>query len=275
MTRPASPLLTASQLATIAELGEERSAAVGDVLFRVGDRRYPFIAILEGEVAILDEAGNEIIRHTASGFLGEMNLLSGQTVFLTAVVTQPLRYIAVDRDDLRPLLFDDGPLSDLLLSTFIARREALQQVHSIGLEIVGPRWSEATMRMVEFARSNRLPFTWHDPERGDDSSAAAAVADLDPAALPLVRLPGGIELRGPSTGQVSRALGIGRELAPREEVDLVVVGAGPAGLGAAVYAASEGLDTLVVEGTALGGQAGSSRRIENYLGFPAGITARS
>ncbi len=272
MTRPASPLLTASQLATIAELGEERTAAVGDVLFRVGDRRYPFIAILEGEVAILDEAGNEIIRHTASGFLGEMNLLSGQTVFLTAVVTQPLRYIAVDRDDLRPLLFEDGPLSDLLLSTFIARREALQQVHSIGLEIVGPRWSEATMRMVEFARSNRLPFTWHDPERADDPSAAAAVADLDPASLPLVRLPGGIELRGPSTGQVLRALGIGRELAPREEVDLVVVGAGPAGLGAAVYAASEGLDTLVVEATALGGQAGSSRRIENYLGFPAGIS---
>jgi thioredoxin reductase (NADPH) len=242
------------------------------VLFRVGDRRYPFIAILEGEVAIRDAAGNEIIRHGASGFLGEMNLLSGQTVFLTAEVTLPLRYIAVDRDALRPLLFDDGALSDLLLSTFIARREALQQVQSIGLEIIGPRSSEATMRIVEFSRSNRLPFTWRDPERADDPSAAADVAELDSASLPLVRLPGGIELHGPSTGQVSRALGIGRELAPREEVDLVVVGGGPAGLGAAVYAASEGLDTLVVEGTALGGQAGSSRRIENYLGFPAGIS---
>ena len=114
------------------------------------------------------------------------------------------------------------------------------------------------MRMVEFARSNRLPFAWHDE----------AVEGLSP----LVRLPGGIELRGPSTGQVSRALGIGLELAQREEVDLLVVGGGPAGLGAAVYGASEGLETLVVESTALGGQAGSSRRIENYLGFPAGIT---
>ena len=122
-------MLSASQLEKLAELGEERTAAVGDVLFRVGDRRYPFIAIIEGEVAILDAAGNEIIRHGASGFLGELNLLSGQTVFLTAVVTKPLRYIAVDRDALRPLLFEDGPLSDLLLSTFIARREALQQVH--------------------------------------------------------------------------------------------------------------------------------------------------
>jgi thioredoxin reductase (NADPH) len=264
--------LSASQLAALAELGEERTANVGDVLYRVGDRSYPFIAIVEGEVAILDAAGNEIVRHPAQGFLGEVNLLSGQTVFVTAVVTQPLRYIAVDRDALRSVLFEDGPLSELLLSTFIARREALQRVEGIGLEIVGPRSSEATMRMLEFARSNRLPFTWRDPQRTDDPTAAALVAGLDGASLPLVRLPGGTELRGPTTGQVSRALGIGRELAPREEVDLLVVGAGPAGLGAAVYGASEGLDTLVVDSTALGGQAGSSRRIENYLGFPAGIT---
>jgi thioredoxin reductase (NADPH) len=264
-------MLSASQLATLARLGEERTAGVGDVLFRVGDRRYPFIAIIEGEVAILDAAGNELVRHGTSGFLGEMNLLSGQTVFLTAVVTQALRYIAVDRDALRPLLFEDGPLSDLMLSTFIARREALQQVQGVGLEVIGPHSSEATMRMVEFARSNRLPFTWRDPEAADPASAAL-VTGLDATDLPLVRLPGGVELRGPSTGQVSRALGIGRELAPREEVDLVVVGGGPAGLAAAVYGASEGLETLVVESTALGGQAGSSRRIENYLGFPAGIT---
>jgi thioredoxin reductase (NADPH) len=201
-----------------------------------------------------------------------MNLLSGQTVFLTAVVTQALRYVAVDRDELRSLLFEDGPLSNLLLSTFIARREALQGVHGVGFEIVGPHTSEETMRMIAFARSNRLPFSWRDTERDDDEAAAESVADLDPADLPLVRLPGGAELRGPSTGQVLRALGIGLELAPREEVDLIVVGGGPAGLAAAVYGASEGLETLVVESNALGGQAGASRRIENYLGFPAGIT---
>src|SRR3954447_24470427 len=265
-------MLSTSQLATLARLGEERVANVGDVLFRVGDRRYPFIAIVEGEVAIVDAADNELVRHRASGFVGEMNLLSGQTVFLTAVVTRPLRYIAVDRDALRALLFDDGPLSDLLLSSFIARREALQRWDGIGVEIIGPRSSRATVEIAEFARANRLPFTWRDPERGDDEAAAALVAGLAPASLPLVRLPGGIELRRPSTGQLSRALGIGLELAPREEVDLVVVGGGPAGLGAAVYGASEGLETLVVESTALGGQAGTSRRIENYLGFPAGIS---
>ena len=241
-------------------LGEERSAPVGEVLYRIGDPTYPFIAILEGEVAIIDAAGTEILRHGQAGFLGEMNLLTGQTVFVTAVVTEPLRYVAVEREALRALLFEDGPLSDLVLATLMQRREALQQVEGVGLEIVGPNSSEATMRMLDFARSNHIPYTW-------DNTSPPGEGEL-----PLVRLPGGGELWGPAIGQVSRALGIGRELAPREEVDLVVVGGGPAGLGAAVYGASEGLETLVVEGTALGGQAGSSRRIENYLGFPAGIT---
>jgi hypothetical protein len=249
---PDSPILSDLQLATLAELGDEHTADVGDVLYRVGDQRYPFIAIVQGEVAIVDAAGQEIIRHGPARFLGELNLLSGQTVFVTAVVTEPLRYIAVDRDVMRELLFDDRPLSDLVLSTFIARREALQTVEGLGLQIVGPRSSDATMRMLDFARSNRLPFTWHDELSAEGEA-------------PLVRLPGGVELRAPSPGELLRALGIGRELAPREEVDLLIVGGGPAGLGAAVYGASEGLETLVVESTALGGQAGSSRRIENYL----------
>jgi len=225
-----------SQLATLAKLGEERTAQAGDVLYRVGATRCPFVAILDGEVAILDDAGNEIVRNGASRFTGELNLMSGQTVFVTAVVTKPLRYIAVERDALRTPLFEDATLRDLQLSTFIARRELLQTVAGIGLEIVGPRASEATMRMLDFARGNRLPYTWRD----------------EPAAgtgpLPLARLPGRVELHGPTTGQLSRALGIGRELGRREEAD------------------------LVVESTALGGQAGASRRIEHYLGFPAGIS---
>src|SRR3954452_4305491 len=262
MAVPASPTLSAAQLATLAEIGTERTASVGDVLYRVGDRRYPLIAIIEGEAAILDAEGNEIVRHGSSSFLGELNLLTGQTVFVTAIATEPMRYIEVEREALRPLLFDDGPLSDLLLSTFIVRREALQQLEGIGFEVIGPRTSASTMQIVDYARSSRLPFTWHE----------GPVDGIDAAELPLVRLPGGLELRAPSNGEISRALGIGLELAPREEVDLLVVGGGPAGLAAAVYGASEGLSTLVIESTALGGQAGASRRIENYLGFPAGIS---
>jgi thioredoxin reductase (NADPH) len=254
-------LLSPSQLASLAEIGEERSAPAGELLYQIGDRTYPFVAIIEGEVAIIDAAGNELVRHGPSGFLGELNLLSGQTVFVNALVTEPLRYIAVERSALRLVLDEDGPLSDLVLSTFIARREALQSVAGIGLEIVGPRASESTMRILEFARANRLPYTWQD-----------AVPPNGGGELPLVRLPGGAELHGPTAGQLLRTLGIGLELAPREEVDLLIVGGGPAGLASAVYGASEGLDTLVIEGTALGGQAGSSRRIENYLGFPAGIS---
>ncbi len=271
MAPPGSAVLSASQLQTLSEHGQERTAEVGDVLFKVGDAGVPFIAIIEGEAAILDGSGGEIVRHGASGFVGELNLLTGQAAYLTAVATQPLRYIAVEREDLRPLLFEDAPLGDVLLSSFMARREALQQ-HGVGLEIIGPRSSESTRGLVDYARRSHLPHVWRDGEHGSDPEAAELIASLTAQELPLVRLPGGEELHNPTSGEVSRRLGIGLELAPREEVDLLVVGAGPAGLGAAVYGASEGLDTLVVEGTALGGQAGTSRRIENYLGFPAGIS---
>jgi thioredoxin reductase (NADPH) len=265
-------VLSEGQLAALGKHGEERQAKVGDVLFAVGDRRYPLIAIIEGEAAVIDQNGAEINRHGPGGFLGETNLLSGQTVFFTAVVTEPLRYIAVEREELRTLLFEDSALSDLLLWTFMARREGLQRRQGVGFEIVGPRSSEATRQLVEFARRNSLPFEWLDTERPEQSGELAGISGLAHDEIPLIRLPGGSELRGPSPGELSRALGIGLALAPVETADLLVVGGGPAGLGAAVYGASEGLETLVVEGTALGGQAGASRRIENYLGFPAGVS---
>ena len=280
-------VLSSTQLALLAQRGEQLTAAVGEKLYEIGDATYPFIAILEGEVAVLDGAGHEIVRHGAAGFLGEVNLLSGQSVFVTAVVTQPLRYIALPRDDLRALLFDDPSLSDLILGALVERRELLQRRQGIGPEIVGPRDSPDIRRLLEFARAQRLPHTWVDPtdptdpadpadpaEAADGAGLAAdsSSSSSSVSATALVRLPGGVELLNPSNGELSRALGIGMELAPREDVDLLIVGGGPAGLGAAVYGASEGLNTLIVEGRSIGGQAGTSRRIENYLGFPAGIS---
>ncbi len=208
---------------------------------------------------MVDPGGTEIVRHPASGFVGELGLMSGQTVFLSAVARTPMRYIAVERGALRRLMVEDAPLADLLLTAFNRRRELLQQREGIGVEIVGPRASADTRRLIEFARRLRLPYVWD----GDGEAEGE---------LPLVRLPDGVILTRPTNGELSRALGIGLELAPVEEVDLLVVGGGPAGLGAAVYGASEGLETLVIESAGLGGQAGASRRIENYLGFPAGIT---
>jgi len=255
--------------------GERRTAEVGEKLYEIGDASYPFIAIEEGEVALRDSAGREIVRHGGNGFLGEVNLLSGQTVFLTAEVTRPLRYIAVERDEFRRLLYEEGSFSDLVLSAFVERREALQAIDGVGLEIVGLREWPDTRRLLEFVARQRLPYTLTDPiasGEGTKQAADGAAANGGEPGLPVVKLPGGAEMENPSNGNLLRALGIGLELAPREEVDLLIIGGGPAGLGAAVYGASEGLDTLVIESTVLGGQAGTSRRIENYLGFPAGIT---
>jgi thioredoxin reductase (NADPH) len=267
-------VLSQAQLDLLAGHGEERTADAGDVLFEVGDKSYPFMAILEGEVAIRDESGHELIRHGPSGFVGELNLLTGQTVFLRAIVTEPMRYIAIDRTELRGLLFDHPDLADLLLPAFIARRELLQREDGLGIEVIGPRSSERTRGIAEWLRDARIPYTWRDPEHSahaGDSEAKDLIESLGPERLPLVRIPGGVDLEAPSNGELSRALGIGLLLEDREEVDLLIIGGGPAGLGAAVYAASEGLATLVLERTVLGGQAGFSRRIENYLGFPAGI----
>ena len=267
-------VLSQSQLDLLAKNGEERTADAGEALFEIGDHSYPFMAILEGEVAIRDGADHDLIRHGPSGFVGELNLLTGQTVFLKAVVTEPVRYIAVERDDLRALLFDNPDLADLLLPAFIARRELLQSEDGLGIEVIGPRSSERTRGIVDWLRDARIPYTWRDPEHPDqagDGDAVSLIESLEPNRLPLVRIPGGRKLEGPSNGELSRALGIGLLLKDREDVDLLIIGGGPAGLGAAVYAASEGLETLVLERTVLGGQAGFSRRIENYLGFPAGI----
>jgi thioredoxin reductase (NADPH) len=157
------------------------------------------------------------------GFLGESNLLSGQTVFFTAVVTEPLRYIAVEREELRTLLFEDSALNDLLLWTFRARREGLQARDGVGAEIVGPDSSETTRRLVEFARRNRLPFTWLDTDRPEHAEGLAQISGLPDDEIPLVRLPGGPELRNPSAGEVSRALGIGLDLDQTETVDLLLL----------------------------------------------------
>jgi len=176
----------------------------------------------------LDTAGGEIVRHGPSGFLGEVNLLSGQTVFVTAMVTKDARYIAVDRDALRELLYEDGPLSDLVLATFIGRREALQRVQGIGLEIIGPHSShgdDADRR----TRAQQPPAV-HVARfrRADDREAAALVAGFDAASLLWCGCPAVWSCAGPRTASL-RALGIGRELARREDVDLLVVAADPPG----------------------------------------------
>jgi thioredoxin reductase (NADPH) len=192
------PVLSAAQFDTLRAYGEERTAAVDDVLYSIGDVTYPFIAIIEGEAAIIDASGNEIIRHGTGGFLGEMNLISGQTVYLSAIVTQPMRYIAVERPRLREILADDESLADMLIGAFIARREALQNVDGVGMEIIGPWSAPETRSLVEWVRRARLPHSLRDTDR--DRAACDTVAALGGEPLPLVRLPGGQDLWGPTPG---------------------------------------------------------------------------
>jgi thioredoxin reductase (NADPH) len=260
----ASAVLSDEQMDLLAANGSVKTAEAGDLLYGIGDASYPFAAIVDGIASIRDAAGNEIVRHGPNGFLGEQNMLSGQAVYVNAFAETDLRYIEVPRETFRELLFENAPFSDLVLSAFIRRREILQQQPGVGIEVVGHRNDPDTLAIADFANRLRIPYERVDPDPD------AEVAET--AALPLVRLPGGTVLSRPSGGQLSRALGIGRELEPVEQVDLLVVGGGPSGLGAAVYGASEGLDTLLVDSGALGGQAGASRRIENYLGFPGGIS---
>ena len=273
MPSPPSAVLSPSQLRTLAAHGEERTAEVGEILFRVGDRRYPLIAIVEGEAAIHDAAGHEIVRHGASGFLGEMNLLSGQTVYLTAVVTQA---DALHRR--RP-----RRAADAAVRRRAAVGPAADDVHDATRGApAGPRGGHRDHRPALVGA--------HARHRGLRQAQPAAVqlarsrADRRPRGgarcSPTCRRrrPARAPPRWPRAARpqprrdLAGASASGLELGEQEDVDLVVIGGGPAGLGAAVYGASEGLDTLVVEGTALGGQAGTSRRIENYLGFPAGIS---
>ena len=222
MASPVSRVLSSSQLETLAQHGEERTAAVGEELFRGRRRRpTPSSRSVEGEAAVLDGAGAEIVRHGASGFLGEMNLLSGQTVFLTAVVTEPMRYIAVEREALRRLLLRgrrrsptcSSPPSSSAANCCSSGRGSGSRSSARAIQPRPASWSTSPS-------ASASPTPGCDP--AESESAAALLAGLDAAELPLVRLPGGGELRRPSNGELSRALGIGLELAPREEVDLLV-----------------------------------------------------
>ena len=248
---PPAVMLSPSQMASLAKVGEERTADIGDVLYGIGDRSYPFIAILDGEVAILDSGGNEIVRHCASAFLGELNLLSGQTVFRHG---RRDRAAALHRG--RPRGAATASLRGRVAQRAGASPPLSRAAKRSSRSRVSASRSSARIRRtptVQHARvraSNRLPFTWRDPrarQRSFGGSARRRHSTQPACRWCDCRVAPSFAAR--RSARCSRALGIGRELQPREEVDLLVVGAGPAGLGAAVYGASEGLDTLVIEST--------------------------
>ncbi len=274
MRNTAFPKLTGAQLSTLSRFGERRSVGAGYTLFQEGDDSYDFFVVLSGRVEIVENAGGEtraIASYGADTFLGEMGMFTGETVFLTAVVREEGEVLAVPPERLKEIVGEDEALSDLILGAFLMRRSLLLESRA-GLKIVGSRYSPDTTRLREFAVRNRLPHSWTDLEEDPEAEALLGKVGVAPAETPVVIWHGANVLRNPSGAELSRAIGLGEEVTPEEVHDLVVVGAGPAGLAAAVYGSSEGLSTLILDGVAPGGQAGTSSRIENYLGFPAGLS---
>jgi thioredoxin reductase (NADPH) len=273
----ARPMLGESQLATLRRYGEESEIRRGDLLFAVGDEGYDLIVVLEGGVDIVDQYGTPeaqvIISYGPREFLGEKGLLTGQRVFLTAVVTVDGRVVRIPVEHVRTIMAQEADLSDYLLRAFLLRHLRLTQM-GVGLTLVGSRFDRKTRRLLDVLARNRLAFRWLELEGTPEAEETLRQLDVSTDNLPLIIVPGGGLLSNPSDHDLLVALGL--TAAPAEDnagvCDLLVVGGGPAGLAASVYGASEGMSTVLVENTALGGQAGTSSRIENYLGFPAGLS---
>jgi thioredoxin reductase (NADPH) len=266
--------LNDTELAALGQLGVHRTVSAGEYLYREGDPGYDFYVVLAGavEIVVNSEGKDRVIaRHPAGRFLGELNLLTGQRVFVSARVAEPGEVLAVPRDALRRLIATDASLSDKILAAFLARRTLLMTGASSAIRVISSRFSPDSGRVREFLVRNRIPHEWLDPDADSDVERLLREFDIAPRDLPVVIVSGKV-LRRPNPGVLADYLGLTVGTMPDGGFDLIVVGAGPAGLAAAVYGASEGLRTLVLEMVAVGGQAGSSSRIENYLGFPTGIS---
>jgi thioredoxin reductase (NADPH) len=270
----AFPRLDEAQIRALEAVGERRPTTRGEVLIAEGDREQTFYVVLSGRVAVAEAFGTpaqRVVRvHGPGRFLGELGILTGQPAFLTNVVVDPGEVVAVRVDQLRAFVARDPGFGDMVLHAFLARR-ALALGEGLGFRIVGSRYSAATRQLREFAARNRLPHRFLDLETDPTAERILRELGLGPEDTPVVLYRGRL-LRNPTTAELAAEFGL-RDLGKDAEVcDLVVVGAGPAGLAAAVYGASEGLDTALLDAVGTGGQAARTSSIENYLGFPAGIS---
>ena len=247
----------------------------GQILFAAGDRDLSFFIVKSGEVEIVDRSGDEpktVTIHRQGEFTGDISHLTGLPAIVSGIARGDCEVYEVSGDALRGALNQCPAISDIILQAFIARRQLLRESPKFtGLRVIGSRYSTDTFRVRDFLSKNRILFTWVDVETDPNVDRLLKQFGVRESDTPVVACGSMLLLRNPSNRQLADAIGIHQ---PLEDLvyDLVVVGAGPAGLAAAVYGASEGLRTAVLEHTAPGGQAGSSMRIENYLGFPTGLT---
>ena len=270
----AFPTLSDSQIAMLGRFATTRRFKDGEYLFQAGLAPVVFFVVRSGKVEIIDSTGDEprtVTQHGPGEFTGDIDVLSGRLSLVSAVARGDTEVLEIAPPDIGRLISEDQATGELILQAFVARREQLIASGFQGVRIIGSGTSRDSYRIRDFLTRNRVPVTWMDVD--NDPSAAGILRNfgVDESALPVVMCEGQPLLRNPSTRDLAFAVGLKQAIGDTI-YDLVIVGAGPAGLAAAVYGASEGLNTLLIDSESPGGQAGSSNSIENYLGFPMGIT---
>jgi thioredoxin reductase (NADPH) len=270
----AYPRLSDAQIAALTGQGDRRGTQPGEILFGEGERDCDFYVVLAGHVASVEGHGTHEERvisvHGRGRFLGELSLLTGEGSFYTAMALDVGEVLAVSVARLKELIAHDPAFGDLVLRAYLLRRSILIGL-GVGLRVVGSRYSPDTRRVRDFAARNRIPVRWLDLETDPTAEAMLAQFGVTRDDTPIVIVYGRL-LRNPGNAELAAAIGLPAPSAQQAGSDMLVVGAGPAGLSAAVYAASEGMQVTALDGVATGGQAGTSSRIENYLGFPSGIS---
>ena len=269
------PAFDRTVIEELTEFGEVREMAAGDVIYQAGEAKWEFNVVVEGAAEVVRQGleSEEVVATFGPGqFPGEMFLFTGQRPFMTARFTQPGRVLTLSSDAFRQMMATKSDIADIVFGAFVARRQLLQSGSaSWAIQIIGSRYSKEALALRTYARRNRVPHKWVDLEEEDDVGVLLASIGLRPGDTPVVVTPTAV-LRHPTPGEFAANLGLTYRPIPGRTFDLVVVGVGPAGLAASVYGASEGLDTVALDALGPGGQAGASSRIENYAGFPSGIS---
>jgi thioredoxin reductase (NADPH) len=267
------PSLTAAQIERLASLGRERRFEVDEILFEQGAKNRPLMVVLEGEIEILSDRDSLVTVHHPGNFSGDVDLIAGHPAVVRARARRAGRILEVPAERVRSLVMTDPELSQIFLRAFILRRALLMTRNAGNLVLIGSRHLAGSLTLQEFLTRNNQPYAYLDADHDPSVQSTLEGFGVSVTDVPVLICSGRQVLRKPTIEEVADCLGLNR--LSRDVVrDLVVIGAGPAGLAAAVYGASEGLDVLILESTAPGGQAGSSSRIENYLGFPTGVSGQ-
>jgi thioredoxin reductase (NADPH) len=271
------PKLTSTQIRRITPHGRTRTTERGEVLFEQGDSAASFFVVVSGELEVLRPSGavETLVTVYRSGqFTGEVSTLSGRRTLFRLRATKPGKVIELDRRHMRTLVQTDSELGEILMRAFILRRAELITAGVGDIVLIGSTYSADTLRIKEFLMRNGHPYSYIDLEHDPDVQNMLDSFHLAASEIPVVICPGQVVLRNPSKQEIADCLGFNESINQTQVRDLIIIGAGPSGLAAAVYGASEGLDVLVLETGSPGGQAGSSSKIENYLGFPTGISGQ-